>query len=54
MAMRRAKKSYILADKSKFNKLCFVHFADLQDATVIIDAKIEDFDYQLIDYIVAP
>ena len=54
MAIHRAKKSYILADKSKFNKLCFVRFANLNEATVIIDEKIDDFDYRLLDYIVAP
>lgn len=52
-ALRRSKKSYILADKSKFNKLCFVRFANLDAATVIIDEKIPDFDYDLIDYIIA-
>lgn len=51
--LRQAKKSYILADQSKFNKLCFVRFANLNEATVIIDKKIADFDYHLIDYIVA-
>ena len=53
MVIQRAKKTYILADKSKFNKLCFVHFADLDEVTVIVDEKIEDFDYRLLDCIVA-
>lgn len=51
--IQRSKKSYILADKSKFNKLCFVRFAQLNAATVIIDEKVIDFDYSLIDYIEA-
>lgn len=52
-AIQRSKKSYILADKSKFNKLCFVRFANLDEATVILDEKIENFDYDLIHYIIA-
>lgn len=53
MAIQQAKKSYVLADKSKFNKLCFVRFAHLNEATVVIDEKVADFDYNLIDYIIA-
>ena len=51
MAIRQSKKSYILADNSKFNKLCFVPFANFDEATVIIANKVDDFDFSLINYI---
>ena len=53
MAIRQSKTTYILADKSKFNKLCFSKFAELDEAVVIIDQKVENFDYKLIDYVIA-
>lgn len=49
LAIHHAKKAYVLADHSKFNILCPVHFADLKEAMIICDT-VEDFDTSLIDY----
>lgn len=49
-AIQHSKNAYILADNSKFNKLCPVHFADLSDAVIICD-DIAGFDESKIRYI---
>ncbi len=43
IAIQHSKQAYILADASKFNRLCLVQFAKLEDATVICN-NIHDFD----------
>lgn len=50
LAIDHSKDAYILADSSKFNKLCPVQFAKLNEATIICD-EIKDFDLSLIKYI---
>ena len=50
MAIQRSKVSYILADSSKFNMLCPVKFANLDDAIILSDS-IGDFDKEKIRYI---
>lgn len=50
LAISRSKTAYILADSSKFNKLCPVKFAQLSDAIIISD-EIHSFDLSLIKYI---
>lgn len=49
LAIHHSRKAYVLADHSKFNVLCPVHFADLKEAMIICD-RVEDFDTSLIDY----
>lgn len=37
LAIQHSKQAYILADASKFNRLCLVQFAKLNEATIICD-----------------
>ncbi len=43
IAIQHSKQAYILADASKFNRLCLVQFANLDEATVICN-NAADFD----------
>jgi DeoR family fructose operon transcriptional repressor len=46
--LQRSQETYVVVDSSKFNILTVPKFADLDEAYVITDEKISDFDYGLI------
>jgi DeoR family fructose operon transcriptional repressor len=50
LAITHSKHPYILTDHSKFNMLCPVQFAKLNEATIITD-YVEGFNTKLINYI---
>lgn len=52
LAIQHSRRPYILADYSKFNVLCPIKFASLQDAVILTDT-IGSFDPGLIRYIAA-
>lgn len=46
--VKASSRPYVLADSSKFNKVTYPKFADLNDCGVITDQLIDGFDYALI------
>ena len=45
LIITKTKDTYILADSSKFNQISNIKFANINDATIITDEFVEDFDY---------
>lgn len=43
-AIKLAKEAFVLADESKFGEVAFCKVADLKEATIITDSKVENFD----------
>ena len=43
-AMKRSRKAYVLADKSKFNKISCITFGEIDEAT-IITTRLQDTRY---------
>lgn len=43
-AISLSKKSYVLADESKFNDIAFCKVTDLEDAEIITNAKVSNFE----------
>lgn len=46
-AIRKSEEAYIVADSSKFGKVSFSKICDLDDVTIVTDAKKEDIDNDL-------
>ncbi|RLK62915.1 DeoR/GlpR transcriptional regulator [Atopobacter sp. AH10] len=42
LAIRQAARSYVLADKSKFDCVSFCHVADVEDVTIITDLRADE------------
>ncbi|GIM30369.1 DeoR family transcriptional regulator [Clostridium polyendosporum] len=43
-AIKHSRQTYVLADESKFGEVSFVKIADLKEAVIITDSKIEDYE----------
>ncbi len=43
-AMKHSSETFVLADESKFGEVSFVKVADLREATIITNSKIEDYE----------
>lgn len=50
--LQKSRQRYIVADSSKFNHSYFVSFCSINDATLITEKRVDDFDYSQCNCIV--
>lgn len=48
-AIRRSKEVYIVTDSSKFGKVSFAKICDLDEVSIVTDARLEDIDERIIE-----
>jgi DeoR family fructose operon transcriptional repressor len=50
LVLQRSKKSYVLADSSKIDKVSFAKASDIQDATLVVDQLVQSLSHKLREF----